>query len=194
MSQTFTMSTIKRKYIPVGLDDGSTSKQRSEQEDRQQRAFQKLLDRDGGHKGNMKSEYEDDNDIDYSASGPPNIDTMITPVPCTSTGNHLTRIHGDMTMRVSAHGVRTLVREFVKEHLFRLVKFFNKDMHGHYDLSRASVCGLVIHHCNVEIQDANAAWWATMRKTIVTTLTNHRNNVIKTVRAKYRGTSKTYMN
>ena len=83
MSQTFTMSTIKRKYIPVGLDDGSTSKQRSEQEDRQQRAFQKLLDRDGGHKGNMKSEYEDDNDIDYSASGPPKIDTMITPVPCT---------------------------------------------------------------------------------------------------------------
>jgi hypothetical protein len=182
----------KPVFIRVGVDDGSLRTQaQRDLHDKQQRALLRVLDRGGGGNGTIiKSEVsKDDGKIEYSESGPPEIDPLIMPVECLSNGNHLKRIHGDMTMRVSAHGVRTLVREFVKEHLFRLVKFFNKDIHGHYDLSRASVCGLVVHHCNVEIQDADAAWWATMRKTIVTTLTNHRNNVIKTVRGRYRGTS-----
>jgi hypothetical protein len=174
-------------FTPVGLDDGLFDDPRGEANAKRQRVLQRLCDRNGTA-AYVKHE---DASIQYTTSLPGNMPTASTndnvPMTCNSNAN-VKRIHGDMTMRVSAHGVRTLVREFVKEHLFRLVKFFNKDLHGDYELSRASVCGLVVHHCNIALEDADAAWWATMRKNIVKTLTNHRNNVIKTVRSRFRGT------
>ena len=93
----------------------------------------------------------------------------------------------DMTGQMTPAGRRMLVRDCVKKVLFRRLKFFRKELHGMYDQSETSVCGLVIKNCNVALQDATLDWWAGMRKIVIATHTDHRNNVIKTMRLRYRG-------
>ena len=56
-----------------------------------------------------------------------------------------------------------------------------------FDLSPTSVCGIVIVTCNVTSEDATPTWWADIRSLIVRTHTDHRNNVIKTMRTRFRG-------
>jgi hypothetical protein len=94
----------------------------------------------------------------------------------------------DMTGKMTPEGRRILVRNCVKNVLFRRLKFFKKDLHGMYDQRTTSVCGLVIKSCNLPIKDATLEWWATMRKVVIATHTDHRNNVIKTMRLRFRGT------
>jgi hypothetical protein len=60
----------------------------------------------------------------------------------------------DMTGQMTPAGRRMLVRDCVKKVLFRRLKFFRKELHGMYDQSETSVCGLVIKNCNVALQDA----------------------------------------
>jgi hypothetical protein len=94
----------------------------------------------------------------------------------------------DMTGKMTPEGRRILVRNCVKNVLFRRLKFFKKDLHGMYDQRATSVCGLVIKSCNLPVKDATLEWWATMRKVVIATHTDHRNNVIKTMRLRFRGT------
>ena len=95
----------------------------------------------------------------------------------------------DMTGKMTPAGKRMMVRDFVKKVLFRRLKFFIKELHGMYHQSETSVCGLVIKNCNdVPDHEATLDWWATMRKAVISTHTDHRNNVIKTMRLRFRGT------
>jgi hypothetical protein len=94
----------------------------------------------------------------------------------------------DMTGKMTPEGRRILVRNCIKNVLFRRLKFFKKDLHGMYDQRATSVCGLVIKNCNLPMKDATLEWWATMRKVVIATHTDHRNNVIKTMRLRFRGT------
>jgi hypothetical protein len=111
----------------------------------------------------------------------------VVPNACTSNMEHHHDVT-DMTGHQTPEGRRMIVRSCVKTVLFRRLKFFQKELHGMYDQSEASVCGLVIKHSNVPQQDATLEWWAKMKKVVIATHTDHRNNVIKTMRLRFRGT------
>jgi hypothetical protein len=82
---------------------------------------------------------------------------------------------------------RMMVRGCVKTKLFRRLKFFKKDVHGLYDLRQGSVRAFIVAHCNVTPAEASEIWWADMRKLVVCTHTDRRNNVIKNMRLRFRG-------
>ena len=82
---------------------------------------------------------------------------------------------------------RMMVRDCVKTKLFRRLKFFKKDVHGLYDRRQGTVCAMIIANCNVEPDQADEHWWADMRKLVVCTHTDRRNNVIKNMRLRFRG-------
>ena len=113
---------------------------------------------------------------------------VVEPSKCLS---NMIAFHQDvtgMTGKMTPEGWRILVRNCVKTVLFCRLKFFKKDLHGIYDQRETTVCGLVIKSCNLSGQDATLKWWATMRKIVIATHTDHRNNVIKTMRLRFRGT------
>jgi hypothetical protein len=82
---------------------------------------------------------------------------------------------------------RHMVCDCVKTKLFRCLKFFKKDVHGLYNLCNGTVCAMVVANCNVTTADADKVWWANMRKLVVCTHTDRRNNVIKNIRLRFRG-------
>lgn len=94
----------------------------------------------------------------------------------------------DMTLSVSTKQLQVLVTGCVKQQLFRRVKFFDDDLHGHFDYNPDSVCGMVRNFCNVSSIETNLQWWYETRSKIKRTLGNHRNNCIKTMRSRFRGT------
>jgi hypothetical protein len=110
------------------------------------------------------------------------------PVPhgCVSNSN-LTPNECDMTGTMTDRGKRVLIRDCVKNLLFRRLKFFRKELHGLYSQSQSTVCGLVMKSCNVSMEEATLEWWSQMRKVVIATHTDHRNNVIKTMRLRFRG-------
>jgi hypothetical protein len=94
----------------------------------------------------------------------------------------------NMQLQNSLVSNRMMVKACVKTTLFRRLKFFIKDMHGLYDLREGTVCALIIANCNVTAADVDEYWWADMRKLIVATHTDRRNNVIKNIRLRFNGT------
>ena len=93
----------------------------------------------------------------------------------------------DMTLSVSTKQLQVLVTGCVKQQLFRRVKFFDDDLHGHYDNNPDSVCGMVSNYCNVSSVETNLQWWYETRKKIKRTLGNHRINCIKAMHLRFRG-------
>ena len=99
--------------------------------------------------------------------------------------------HGQSTnpfyLRVKAVATTTLVntvKTCVKTHTFRICKFYVRDLHSHFSTSGKTMCGQILRKCNL---DADAAWWYQMRPTVVKTLTDHRNNCIKRINARFKG-------
>jgi hypothetical protein len=93
----------------------------------------------------------------------------------------------NMQLQNTIASQRMMVRGCVKTKLFRRLKFFKKDVHGLYDLRQGSVCAFIVAHCNVTPAEASEHWWADMRKLVVCTHTDRRNNVIKNMRLRFRG-------
>jgi hypothetical protein len=93
----------------------------------------------------------------------------------------------DMTLSVSTKQLQVLVTGCVKQQLFWRVKFFDDDLHGHYDNNPDSVCGMVRNHCNVSSVKTNLQWWYETRKKIKCTLGNHRNNCIQAMHFSFQG-------
>jgi hypothetical protein len=99
-----------------------------------------------------------------------------------------TNVHPeDMTLSVSTRGLNIIIKDCVKLHLFRKMKFFDKGKHGSYSTSPKTVCGLVMKHCNISSVQADHKWWDKMRSAVMRTHTDHRNNCIKAMRIKFRG-------
>ena len=120
------------------------------------------------------------------------VSSAVVPTPCQS-NMELHHAATDMTGKMTPEGRRMLVRTFIKQVLFRRLKFFQKELHGMYDQRETSVCGLVIQSCHILQHDATLDWWAKMRKVVIATHTNHRNNVIKTMRLRFRGMCLTHL-
>ena len=114
---------------------------------------------------------------------------LVVPTPVLSTSFALVTPQPlNMQLHNSIISQRMMVKDCVKTTLFRRVKFFIKDVHGLYDLRDGSVCALIIANCNVMRANVDEYWWAEMRKVIVSTHTDRRNNVIKNIRLRFNGT------
>ena len=97
----------------------------------------------------------------------------------------------NMSMAVSPKGVKLILKENVRAHIFRNVKFWDRDEHGVFNEEPNSVCGIVLRLCNVlayphEIHAPT--WWRETKQLVIKTHTDQRNNCIKTVHLRYNGT------
>jgi hypothetical protein len=93
----------------------------------------------------------------------------------------------NMTLQNTIVSQRMMVKHCVKNKLFRRLKFFKKDVHGLYDLRHGTVCAMIVANCNVTNDEASEHWWADMRKLVVCTHTDRRNNVIKNMHLRFKG-------
>ena len=127
---------------------------------------------------NMRNDANNVNSFDSNA-----------PLPATMPGVSAFAIHNvnDMTMKMTDTGKRALVRECVKKVLFRRIKFFRKELHGMYHQSPTTVCGLIINHCNMPLEEARMEWWSKTRKVVLASHTDHCNNIIKLMRLRFIG-------
>jgi hypothetical protein len=96
----------------------------------------------------------------------------------------------NMSMAVSPKGVKLILKENVRAHIFRNVKFWDRDEHGVFNEEPNSVCGIVLRLCNVlayphEIHAPT--WWRETKQLVIKTHTDQRNNCIKTVHLRYNG-------
>ena len=97
----------------------------------------------------------------------------------------------NMSMSVSPKGVTLILKENVRAHIFRNVKFWDRDEHGVFSEEPNTVCGIVLRLCNVlacnhEIHAPT--WWRETKPLVIKTHTDQRNNCIKTVHIRYNGT------
>ena len=93
----------------------------------------------------------------------------------------------DMTKDMTSKHLRMMICDCVKTVLFRRLKFYNKLIHGLYNFRASSVMARVIQFCNVEQEKVTLEWWTPINKMIGNTLTDNRNNVIKTVHHRVEG-------
>lgn len=90
----------------------------------------------------------------------------------------------DMSMSITSTGMRAIIKECVKNKLFRCVKFFDREKHGFYSENLNTACGLVIKFCHIAptSQTQAFAWWREVRPLVIKTISDHRNNCIKSMR------------
>lgn len=115
-----------------------------------------------------------------------------TPMACHSSIMHMVDhydSHNALNMRLqnTIKAQRLMVKNCVRTKLFRRLKFFTKGIHDLYDHRPNSVCAMIIANCNATHEDATVTWWAEMSKLIKYTLSDHRNNAIKTMRIRFEG-------
>jgi hypothetical protein len=93
----------------------------------------------------------------------------------------------DMTMDITSTGMRAIIKECVKNKLFRCVKFFDREKHGFYSENLNTACGLVMKFCNIAITSKTQAlaWWREVRPLVIKTISDHRNNCIKSMRTNF---------
>ena len=96
----------------------------------------------------------------------------------------------NMRLQITNKAQRLMVKHCVKTKLFRHLKFFTKGIHDLYDHRPGSVCAMIIANCNSTHEEATVTWWSDMSKLVKYTITDHRNNVIKTMRMRFEGENK----
>lgn len=88
---------------------------------------------------------------------------------------------------ISEENLITMVKNCVKQNIFPIWKFYHKDYHGKYSQSEKTMCGRLMSHMKLT---AGEDWWLQIRKVVVKTHTDHRNNCIKAMSIKFRGKTK----
>jgi hypothetical protein len=96
----------------------------------------------------------------------------------------------DMTFNeVSPENQAIMVRSCVKKHVFRLFKFYDREYDSRYSTDESTLCGFIMKHTNHS--RATSDWWVTMRRMVVKTLTDQRNNAIKNMQNRFKGMNPT---
>jgi hypothetical protein len=94
----------------------------------------------------------------------------------------------DMSMNaMTREQEKTLVKMCVTTKMFSYWKFYSRDGDGQFTLDRTEMCGFLISVMPQTNRPKNERWWLEMREHVTTTLTNHRNNVIKSCMNKFKG-------
>ena len=81
----------------------------------------------------------------------------------------------------------TLVKLCVTTKMFSFWKFYSRDGDGQFTLDQTEMCGFLIHNTPDTKTRKDEKWWLDMRTHVTPTLTNHRNNVIKSCMNKFKG-------
>jgi hypothetical protein len=87
---------------------------------------------------------------------------------------------------VTVGNIRNILKNNLKEYIFRRIKFYNRFKHAQYSTETSTLCGQLLKRSNM---NANATWWENMRPMIIKTLTDHRNNCIKRMQKRFKGTT-----
>lgn len=99
----------------------------------------------------------------------------------------------DMSVTLTERGKRSLLKDKIREKVFRFVKFYNRDRHGYYSNSPKSVSGMLFrysHMNHLADEQLQKHWFHDVRKIVVKTISDHRNNCIKAMKLRFRGTYK----
>jgi hypothetical protein len=96
----------------------------------------------------------------------------------------------DMSMAVTPDSVKLILKDNIRAHIFRHVKFWDRDEHGPFSEEPNTVCGIVLRLCNVLTKPNIHAptWWRETKQFVIKTHTDQRNNCIKTVHLRFNGT------
>ena len=92
----------------------------------------------------------------------------------------------DYRLHISVDGHKMVVRSMVKSELFRQCKFIDKSTDAAFDADERTVCGFLLAACNVE-KDRQRQWWDNSFHLVKRVMTDHRNNVIKSIRKAFLG-------
>jgi hypothetical protein len=95
----------------------------------------------------------------------------------------------DMTFNeISPENQAIMVRSCVKKHVFRVFKFYDREYDSRYSTDESTLCGFIMKQTNHS--RATSDWWINMRRMVVKTLTDQRNNAIKNLQNKFKGTNR----
>ena len=91
----------------------------------------------------------------------------------------------DMSMtEISEENQRLMVRGCIKNHVFSVWKFYQKDFHSHFSEDEKTMCGFIMKHTNIR---GTQNWWLGMQRVVVKTHTDLCNNAIKNMQIKFKG-------
>ena len=91
----------------------------------------------------------------------------------------------DMSMtEISKENQISMVKGCIKRHVFSIWKFYQKDFHSHFSEDEKTMCRFIMKHTNIR---GTQNWWLGMRRIVVKTHTDLRNNAIKNMQMKFKG-------
>ena len=91
----------------------------------------------------------------------------------------------DMSMtEISEENQISMIKTCIKKHVFSIWKFYQKDYHSHFSADEKTLCGFIMKHTNIR---GTENWWLGMRRIVVKTHTDLRNNAIKNMQMKFKG-------
>ena len=91
----------------------------------------------------------------------------------------------DMSMtEISEENQIVMVKTSVKNHVFSIWKFYQPDFDAPFSEDENTLCGFIMKKSNLR---GNQNWWLGMRRIVVKTLTDLRNNAIKNMQMKFKG-------
>ena len=91
----------------------------------------------------------------------------------------------DMSItEISEENQVLMVKGCIKNHVFSLWKFYQKDFHSDFSKDDKTMCGFIMKHTNIS---GTQNWWLGMRIIVVKTHTDIRNNAIKNMQIKFKG-------
>ena len=78
----------------------------------------------------------------------------------------------------------SVIKTCIKNHVFSIWKFYQKDYHSHFSEDEKTLCGFIMKHTNIR---GTQNWWLGMRRIVVKSHTDLRNNAIKNMQTKFKG-------
>ena len=91
----------------------------------------------------------------------------------------------DMSMtEISDENQVLMVKGYIQKHVFSMWMFYQKDYHSHFGKDDKTMYGFIMKHANIR---GTQNWWLGMRRIVVQTQTDLRNNAIKKMQIKFKG-------
>ena len=85
---------------------------------------------------------------------------------------------------ISEENQISMVKGGIKQHVFSIWEFYQKDFHGSFSKDDKTMCGFIMKHTNIR---GTQNWWLGMRRIIVKTHKDLCNNAIKNMQTKSKG-------
>ena len=95
----------------------------------------------------------------------------------------------DMSGQVAHEGIKTCIKQCVRNNLFRDVKFYIHTDHKVYSTDSHTLCGRVLMRCHSKEIEFDAKWWENHRSLVIKAITDRRNNAIKRIKERFQGKS-----